>query len=58
MGISSLHGAHQEPHTLTIIGPRNAFIEAPLVPSKQPKSIGFALLEFGIVAQETTLPAT
>jgi len=40
------------------MGPCTAFIEAPLVPSKQFNSIGFAVLVLCIAAQETTLPAT
>ena len=57
MGISSLQGAHHDPQTLMMAGPRKAFTEAPTEPSKQPSSMGSATFRVFKVVQETRVPA-
>ena len=39
------------------MGPRSAFIGAPVDPSRHPSSIGFAMLELFNEVHETTSPA-
>ena len=58
MGISALQGAHQDPHTLRITGPRSDFIAAPVDPSRHPITFKFGVVAVRTCAHETTLPAT